>query len=38
MPEDWTFFEDDVFARYKYSEILKEASFTEIDVYGQVCR
>ncbi len=38
MPDNWTFFEDDIFARYKYSELLKDAPLNEIDVYGQVCR
>ena len=38
MPNNWNFFEDDIFARYKYSDILKEASLTQINVYGQVCR
>ena len=38
MPEDWSFFKDNIFERYKFSPLVEDVPSKEINVYGQICR
>tara|TARA_B100001029_G_C15039575_1_gene442620 strand:- start:523 stop:1041 length:519 start_codon:yes stop_codon:yes gene_type:complete len=38
MPENWTFFKDNIFERYKFSPLVEDSPSQEISVYGQICR
>ena len=38
MPEDWSFFNDNIFERYKFSSLVEDLPSKEINVYGQICR